>query len=249
MSFAFDRIAALRDFLAAIVLMSIATGCHADMTYRLEFHRDKMVTITAREIIDDQLYELALNQNTSGDPFGVNAATRAGWTVERSTDENENHVVTMTRDVSIDDFAKLGTEALPNAQGKVVGFDPAAFQRVSGVFKDTDILQTTIPAIFPANGAEDSSNPWYKFGQTMATSVIGIHLEIKTPGKVIATNGEATPDGYTRWDLALQNPTVIRYRVETPNVTHITIAIVCGVALVALVAALVIRARRSAPIV
>jgi hypothetical protein len=224
----------------------LLSGCHADLTFKLDFHPNNTVTITAREVIDDQLYQLGRSQASSGDPFGAAAAAQNGWNVTRSTDENDNHVVMMTKDLTIDDFVKQGTNALPIASGKAIAFDASAFQQVSGLFKDTAILQTTIPPVMPKNDA-DSSNPWASAGIAMVASMVGLHLEIKTPGKVVQTNGETTPDGYTRWDLNLQQPTEINYTVETWNYGHIAVAILLGLALLVLIVALLLRGRRQSP--
>lgn len=232
---------------ALLVASALVAGCHADLTFKLDFHPNETVTVTGREVIDDQLYQLALSQASSGDPFGAAAATQNGWTVKRSTDENDNHVVMMTKDLTIDDFVKLGTNALPIASGKAIAFDASAFQQVSGLFKDTAILRTTIPPIMPKNEG-DSSSPWASAGTAMVASMVGLHLEIKTPGKVVQTNGETTPDGYTRWDLALQEPTEITYTVETLNITHIAIAVLCGLGLLMLTAVLLRRRRDAAPL-
>ncbi|HEV3090833.1 MAG TPA: hypothetical protein VGX91_05245 [Candidatus Cybelea sp.] len=224
---------------------STLSACHADLTFRFDFHPNNAVTITAREVIDDQLYQLAMSQASSSDPFGATGATQNGWTVKRTIDENENHVVTMTKDLTLDDFLKQGTNALPNASGKALAFDASAFQRVPGLFKDTSILHTTVPPVMPKQEA-DSSNPWAGAGAAMAASMIALHLEVKTPGKVIQTNGESTPDGYTRWDLNLQQPTEISYAVETLNYTHIAVAIVLGLAILIFLFALLLRGRRAA---
>jgi hypothetical protein len=93
----------------------------------------------------------------------------------------------------------------------------------------------------------DSSNPWASAGIAMVASMVGLHLEIKTPGKVVQTNGETTPDGYTRWDLNLQQPTEINYTVETLNYGHIAVAILLGLALLGLIVALLLRGRRQSP--
>jgi hypothetical protein len=227
--------------LAGTVLIA---GCHADLTFRFDFHPNNTVTITAREVIDDQLYQLAMSQASSSDPFGAAGATQNGWTVKRAIDENENHVVTMTKDLTLDDFVKQGTSALPNASGKALAFDASAFQRVSGLFKDTSILHTTIPPVMPKNES-DSSNPWASAGSAMVATMIALHLEVKTPGTVIQTNGETTPDGYTRWDLNLQQPTEISYTVETLNYAHIAVAATLGLALLILIVALLMRGRRA----
>jgi hypothetical protein len=229
----------------ALLAVLVLSACHADMTFRFDFHPNNTVTIMGREVIDDQLYQLALNQASSGDPFGAAAATQSGWTVKRTIDENNNHVVTMTKELTRDDFVKQGTNALPNASGKVLAFDASAFKRISGPFKDTEILQTSIPAIMPKTETTNSSNPWASAGAAMAASMIGLHVEVKTPGKVVETNGETTPDGYTRWDVSLQQPTEIRYTVETLNVTHIMLLVVCGLVLLVLMVALLLRGRKS----
>lgn len=235
-------------FLLGAIAVLLA-GCHADVTYKFDVHPNGTVTITGREVIDDQLYQLAASQQNSSDPFGVEQDTRQGWTVSRSTDENENHVITLTKTVSLSDFQSQGLQELPKAPGGAqnIPFDPTSMQKTVGLFTDTEQMTTTIPALMPRTAA-DSSNPWASMGASMAASVIGIHFELRTPGKVIASNGETTPDGFTRWNINLQSPTDIRYSVQTLDVPHIVVAIAVGLIILLAVVAVLLRRRSTTPL-
>jgi hypothetical protein len=75
-------------------------------------------------------------------------------------------------------------------------------------------------------------------GAALIPSVMGVHLEIKMPGRVLDTNGERTSDGATRWDINLQRPTEIRYVIEEVDTVHVALLalaiVIAGAALLAL---------------
>lgn len=226
---------------------ALLAGCHADVTYKFDVHPNSTVTITGREVIDDQLYQMAMSQQGSSDPFGAEQDGRQGWTVTRATDEDGNHVITLVKTLSLNDFQSQGIGQLPKAPGGAgaVPFDPSSMQKTIGLFTDIQRLTTTIPALIPER-AEDSSNPYASMGAAMAASMIGIHFELRTPGKVIATNGETTPDGFTRWNINLQSPTDIQYSVQTVDGAHVTIAVVLGLLIVFALVLLALRRRSNA---
>lgn len=236
-------------FLIAVSAAMLA-GCHADVTYKFDVHSNNTVTVTAREVIDDQLYGMALSQDTSGDPFGANAAQKAGWTVSRTVDEDGNHVMMMTRTMSLSDLAAKGTDGMPKAAGKTLPFNPSSIVSKAGLFTDTESLNTTIPALMPkAPTSQASSDSWGSAGAAMAaammSSIIGLHMELRTPGKVVATNGETTPDGFVRWNINLQGPTDIQYSVQTIDGAHVAIAVAVTILLVLLVIVGVRRKRTN----
>jgi hypothetical protein len=65
----------------------------------------------------------------------------------------------------------------------------------------------------------------------MAASMISLHLELRTPGTVVNTNGDKTPDGFVRWNVGLTTPTPISYVVQAPNLGHILIAVLTAIIL------------------
>ena len=227
---------------AAISLL--LAGCHADITYRFDVHRDNTVTASLKEVIDDQLYSLAASQS-SGDPFGraIHSAG-PGWVVKRSTDDVGNHVLVMTKDFTADDLSRSGDRALPSPAGKTLPFSPSSMKTVRGLFTDWVNLDTTIPAPMPKN-VDSSENSYAAAGAAIASSIIGLHLELRTPGRLTSTNGEITPDGFARWNINLQQPTDVQYTVQTADVPHILIAVVVALLIIALVF-VVARRRREA---
>jgi hypothetical protein len=82
----------------------LLTGCHADITYRLDFHADQTASVTMREKLDDQFFNMAVHEAKGGDPFGLEAAKSHGWSVDKVVDSEDNHVITMTRTLPVNDF-------------------------------------------------------------------------------------------------------------------------------------------------
>lgn len=194
-------------------------GCHADITYRFEVHPDRQVGVIVREVVDDQLYQLAARRNESGDPLGANAAEAQGWTVTRSVDELNDHVLTLARTVPLSTLTGDIESALPRSTGGTsISFAPFDIQETDGLFSDTESLTVNVPAPM---ATPDGSSPWSGLSNELATSMIGLHFELKSPGTVLASNGETTPDGFTRWNINLQEPTQIRYTTQFPDITHI----------------------------
>lgn len=67
-------------FLAVASVVAL-TGCHADITYKIDVHPNNTATVAMREVLDDQLYNIVVNQSQSSDPFNAAAARQNGWTV------------------------------------------------------------------------------------------------------------------------------------------------------------------------
>jgi hypothetical protein len=198
--------------------------------------------VSAKEIIDDQLYQLALGQ--SGDPFGAESARGLGWHVSRATDDLNNHVVTFSKTVALDDLRDRGPGAMPAAGGKSLRFDLRAMRIESALFTDRYELRTAIPALIPG-ASSGRSDPWSGLGAIMAGSMIGVHVEVRGPGKLIESNGETAPDGFVSWDLNLQRPTSVRYAYEVIDVTRVAVAVVLAVLLLLLIGALAFQWQRN----
>lgn len=216
----------------------ILAGCHATVTLSFNVHPNNTVTVNVREVLDDQLYQLVENQDDGNSDFGVASAQAQGWVASRSVDEDDNHIILMSKTFTMAEFANAFTNGnLPASAGTSIPLDIAAITQTRGLFTDTESLSTTIPAPMPSS-QPDAGNPWASAGEAMAASVVSLHLQLKTPGKVVSTNGETLPDGTVQWDLALQSPTAVQYVAQTPDVAHIAWVIVVGIVLLVVGASL-----------
>jgi hypothetical protein len=219
----------MRAHFGTLVVASglFVTGCHADVTFRFDVRSNETALATTREIMDDQLYQLALSQNTDGDPFGMERLQREGWTVSRASDDNGNHIITISKILSRNDLENVGSAtALRGGSLPVSSFE---LSRSPGLFVERDSLSATIPALLPFASSE-ISRPYASFASAMLGSVVALHLELRTPGKVMATNGETTPNGFVRWDLSMQSPTKVLYTVRVIHFGRILMAILIALA-------------------
>jgi hypothetical protein len=226
-----------------IVPMLLLMGCHADVTTRVEVRANGTALVTTNEIIDDQLYKLALSQNTNGDPFGALQMQRKGWTVSSASDNDGNHTITISRLFGGSDLKGLSS-GMTVLGGRMLPLGAVQFSRSpSGLFFERDSLSAKIPALLPL--ASSTINRFYTgVALALVAPVVTVHLEIKTPGTVSATNGEVMPDGFVRWDLKLQEPTTIQYSARMINFWHVAVGIF--IAFVVLVTIAVLRVRRRA---
>lgn len=214
----------LRFAMLLVVSVTFLTACHADVTFSFDVHGNGSALATTREVIDDQLYELASSQNTDGDPFGTERLQRQGWTVSRSSDDNGNHIITISKPLSRSEF-KYANDGMPALRGASLPFNSLELSRSPGLFVERDSLSATIPALLP--WAQYVMNrPYAGLASAIASSFVALHLELRTPGKVLATNGETTPDGFVRWDLNLQAPTTIQYSVQRVDSGRIIAAVI-----------------------
>jgi hypothetical protein len=219
----------------------LLAGCHADVTFALDVYDNGTALATTREVLDDQVYRLALSQNTSGDPLDLQRLQRDGWTISRTYDDNGNHVLTITKLLSQRELSVRGAStALRDAW---LPFSAIRLSRSPGFFTERDSLTATIPALLPwAQSALDK--PYAAFVAAMAASAVALHLELRTPGKVLATNGEQTPSGYARWDLGLQAPTTIAYSVRVVHFDRVAALILIVLALMWLGTSFLLRLTR-----
>ena len=211
--------------LAASLLL--LAGCRADVVFRFDVHTNGSALATTTETMDEQLYRLVLGQG-GDDPLGIARLQREGWTVSRAYDDNGNHVVTISKVLSPGDLSVGGaTTAL---RGATVPFSSIDLSRKPGLFVEQDSLKATIAPILPWAQAT-LNKPYSAAVWAVASSAVALHFELRTPGDVLATNGETTPRGFVRWDLGLQAPTVIQYRVRVVHYDRII-----AIALIALAA-------------
>jgi hypothetical protein len=211
-------------------LIVFLTACHADVTFRFDFHSDGSALATTSEILDDQLYKLAESQDTSGDPFGTEQLQRAGWAVLRSSDNVGNHIITATKLLSRSDLKNVAT-AVPALRGPILPFSSIGVSRSAGLFTEDESLSATIDPLLPFAQAA-INRPYMGFASVFASSAVAVHLELRTPGKVLATNGEMAPKGFARWDVGLQAPTTVRYTVRF--IRYDRVAVLAVIALIAL---------------
>ena len=211
---------------------TLLTGCHADVTFRFDVrYRGTHVTTTA--VIDDQLYRLAMSQNANADPFGMERLQRAGWTVDRAYDDNGNHTITISKLIAqkelngaIFDNASLRREPLP--------FDSLTVSRSYGLFVEQDSLEAVTHPILPWAEAV-LARPYAGLASALIGSAVAVHVELRTPGKVLATNGERTSHGFVRWDMNLQSPTKLSYVVRIVRFDQILLTSIVSLMTLALV--------------
>jgi len=215
------------------VLLAL-TGCHADITERLDFRPDGSGTVTVREAMDDQFAQVAHSQ--SPDPFGIEVAKKNGWDVDQTLADNGDHVVTLRHSFASGD----ANEAFHGTGlGQKTALSNVDIQQSGNPFSTTVRLRTTIPRLLPAGG---SGNPWTSAGANLAASMVGIHLVISVPGRIDDTNGERASDGSVHWDISLTQPTTIAMTVTYLNVGNVAVAV--AVVLILLAAGIAVRLRR-----
>lgn len=206
-------------------------------------------TVTVREVIDQQMYSLATARSDNSDPFGVTGLQSKGWTVSREVDENENHVITITKHVALSNLEDAWSEG--PISGRMLAAPPTfggslgSVQR--GLFSDTVALNNSIvpPAPEqPSGGSSSESAQMQAAGRNLAASIIGIHFELLVPGNVVDTNAERTADGALRWDIALDRPTDIHVVYDVPDREHIYEAIGAGLVLLLICAKIAIHLFR-----
>jgi hypothetical protein len=194
-----------------VAVSALLTACHADVTFRFDVHGNGSALASTREVLDDQLYRLALSQNTDGDPFGTERLQRNGWAVARTSDASGNHVILISKLLTRAELNPAG-DTTP-LRGAPLPFRSLVITRSPSVLVEQDSLSATIPALLP--WAQYVLNkPYAGLASAMISSVVALHLELRTPGRILGTNGEVAPTRFVRWDLALESPTTIRYTVR-----------------------------------
>jgi len=227
----------------APALALLLGGCAADVTFQIDVRANGSALATTREIVDDDLYRMASRQSEMPDPFGVATMQREGWSVSTATDANGNHVITMSKLLSRNDLSSLSGPA-PSVRGLFLPLTNVAISRSPGFFAETDFLSATAPALLPFVQSQ-LRPPYDDLASAMLSSAVALHFELRTPGKVLQTNGAPAPGGFTRWNLSLQAPTSMIYRVRVIHVDRIALIIIFGVAAVVLLFRVTRRPSRS----
>ena len=228
----------LRTGVPALALL--LGGCAADVTFQIDVRPNGSALATTREVVDDELYRMALRQTAMPDPFGVQTMQRNGWSASVTTDANGNHIITMSKLLSRDDVSSIGRQPTPALRGLFLPLSSGAISRSPGFFVETDSLSATAPALLPFVQSE-LRPPYDDLASAMLSSAVALHFELRTPGKVLRTNGTPAPGGFTRWDLALEQPTQMTYTVRIVHADRIALVIIFGVALAVLVFRVALR--------
>ncbi|HLY02186.1 MAG TPA: hypothetical protein VKR56_06770 [Candidatus Cybelea sp.] len=228
----------------AVVLALTLAGCHADVTFRIDVKTNGTALITTTEVIDKQFYEAALSQSGNGDPFGVERLRRKGWLVSEDTDMRDGtRTITLTKSVSRDDLTDLMHTSPATPRG-LPALGPVSFTRSPGLFFDRVSVSAVIPPLLTL--ASPEIGQFYSgVASLFAASAVAAHLELKTPGKLLATNGLLTPDGFVRWDLALQQSTDVEYSAKVLDFRHVLLAMIASL-IVGAAVALRLNPRRRA---
>jgi hypothetical protein len=226
---------------AALFVLFLA-GCRADVTVSFDVHPNGTALCTVTNVMDDELYRLALSQNTTGDPFGLAQLQREGWNVSRVYEENTDHIITISKLLRPRDLSVRGGTA---PRGVALPLSSISLSRTGGFFVERDSLAATIAPLLPWAEAT-LKRPYASVAWAVISSAVALHLELRTPGKVLATNGETTPNGFVRWDLSLRGPTTILYDVRIVRFDRIAmILIALGVVVFIGYWALRLRSLRS----
>jgi hypothetical protein len=228
----------------AIVLALTLSACHADVTFRVDVKVDGTAVVTTKEVIDKQFYEAALSQSSDGDPFGIERLRRRGWLVSEATDETDGmRTITLTKSVARGDLRDLihETPAVPRGSPAL---SPVSFSRSAGLLFDRVSLAAVVPPLLTL-AAPEVGQFYSGIASVFAASAVTAHLELRTPGRVLATNGLLTPEGFVRWNLALQQPTDIEYSAAVFDFGHALLAAIAGLVVVAIVRLRLKRRRRT----
>jgi len=222
----------LRAAVPALVLL--LTGCAADVTFQIDVRRNGSALATTREVVDDELYRMASRQTAMADPFGISTMQHEGWSVSMATDANGNHVVTMSKLLSRNDLNSLSGPT-PALRGLFLPLTSVAISRSPGFFVETDSLSATAPALLPFVQSQ-LTPPYNDLASAMLSSAVALHFELRTPGRVLQTNGVPAPGGFTRWNLSLESPTPMVYRVRVVYADRIALVVIFGVLAIVLLA-------------
>ncbi len=178
--------------------------------------------------MDDDLYRLALSQNANGDPFGLAQLQREGWNVSRVYEANADHIVTISKLLSPRDLSVRGGTA---PRGVALPVSSISLSRSGTFFVERDSVTATIAPLLP--WAEVTlKRPYASVAWAVIASAVALHLELRTPGRVLTTNGETTPDHFVRWDLSFRAPTTILYKVRVVRVDRIAMILIALAVLV-----------------
>jgi hypothetical protein len=207
-------------------------GCAADVTFQIDVRSNGSAFATTREIVDDDLYRMASRQTAMPDPFGIATMQHEGWSVSTTTDANGNHLITLSKLLSRDDLSNLSVLS-PSLHGLFLPLTNLSISRAPGFFVETDSLSATAPALLPFVQSELRA-PYDDLASAMLSSAVALHFELRTPGKVLQTNGVPAPGGFTRWNLSLQAPTPMNYRVRVVHADRIALVVIFPAALIVL---------------
>lgn len=203
---------------AAVFVLGLC-GCHADVTERIVANPDNTVTVTYREALDAQLYS-AVAKIGGADPLHETSARNAGWKVAESVTAAGERVVSYSKTAPANQVQSLTLTS--NNSKTVDGFDfsPASAFPFSIALSKISTGAQTIPALlYPdrvltrpghdPDAAAAAANAARNAGAV--DSVVSVHLELKGPYRVTATNGQRLADGAVRWDLYFAKPISIEY--------------------------------------
>lgn len=239
----------MRFYAVALLAMCLLlVACHSDVTYRYVVNPNGSVTVSSVENMDAQMYQMATSQASPGsDPFGVNTAQAQGWTVSRVVNDDGSHVITLSRTFSRSEAPDLNAVKAPGSEGQNFPIT-WSHSSTSGFFTNVETYHATFSFPTPTPGPQTSQEDaqTQAMAMNMMSSVVGLHLELKTPGKVVSTNGETTTDGYVRWDLSFAHPTEMDYTVQEPNLVGIGIATGAGIIILAIFIVVLFRRRPAA---
>jgi hypothetical protein len=157
---------------------------------------------------------------------------REGWSVATSSDANGNHVITLSKLLSRDDLNGLSGPS-PSVRGLFLPLTNVSITRSPGFFVESDALAATAPALLPFVQSE-LRPPYDDLASAMLSSAVALHFELRTPGRVLQTNGAPAPGGFTRWNLSLDTPTPMIYRVRVVHADRIALVIIFGAAAIVL---------------
>ena len=229
----------VRRALILSALFALA-GCHASLTERMDVHANGTTTVHLKVVADDQLYKLAeARRGSAPSLFDASAKDDPTWNVTRTTDDDDDHLIEMTKTVKTSDVPSVLHGLMKDAETTSLGNMPVdvnangfrftpTITETPGLFTDRWRIHADVPSPMGSQG-----NPWAGVAQAMVSSFVQFRYELALPGKLISTNGEVRPDGSVLWRLPLEQTSTIDLVAETSDIAHIVAAIAGGILLIA----------------
>jgi hypothetical protein len=185
------------------------------------------VTVDYRETLDQELFA-DIGRIGSTDPFRLASARNAGWQVSTSATARGDHILSFSKTVPVQELQTVllqvgaptdATDAFNFGPGDALNFT-VGLTDASDASVHAEHRSYTIPALLHPNDVlrrkvhdpnRTTANANAVRNAEYVDSVVSVHLELKTIGKPVTTNGARIIDGGTRWNLYFSKPSSVEY--------------------------------------